>query len=54
MLTKEPSFASLLVTGQAVDLLVNVRFHQMKNAAFRELIRLGCHTVLHKPVGIQV
>lgn len=23
----------------------------MKNAAFRELIRLGCHTVLHKPVG---
>lgn len=24
----------------------------MKNAAFRELIRLGCHTVLHKPVGM--
>lgn len=32
------------IAGQAVDLLVNVRFHQMKNAAFRELIRLGCHT----------
>ncbi|SSM46584.1 Uncharacterised protein [Klebsiella pneumoniae] len=42
------------IAGQAVDLLVNVRFHQMKNVAFRELIRLGCHTVLHKPVGIQV
>ena len=31
------------IAGQAVDLLVDVRFHQMKNAAFRELIRLGCH-----------
>ena len=40
--------------GGAVDLLIDIWFHQMKNAAFRELIWLGCHTVLHKPVGIQV
>lgn len=26
------------IAGQAVDLLVDVRFHQMKDAAFRELI----------------
>lgn len=42
------------ITGQAVDLLVDVRFHQMKDTAFRELIRLRGHAVLHKPVGIQV
>ncbi|EFC1226056.1 TPA: phage regulatory CII family protein [Escherichia coli] len=42
---------STLVTGQAVDLLVDIRFHQMKDAAFREMIRLRSHAVLHKPVG---
>ncbi len=33
---------------------VDVRFHQMKDTAFRELIRLRGHAVLHKPVGIRV
>lgn len=42
------------VFRQAVNLLVQVRLHQVKNAASGELIRLRSHTVLHKPVGIQI
>ncbi len=40
------------VFWQAVNILVQVRLHQVKNAASGELIRLRSHTVLHKPVGI--
>ncbi len=42
------------VFRQAINLLVQVRLHQVKDAAFSELIRLGGHSVLHKPVGIQI
>lgn len=50
-LVEQGGWNSRKITGQAVDLLVDVRFHQMKDAAFRELIWLRGHTVLHKPVG---
>lgn len=52
-LVEQGGWNSRKITGQAVDLLVDVRFHQMKDAAFRELIWLRGHTVLHKPVGTQ-
>lgn len=41
-------------SGQAVNLLVQIRLHQVKDTAPGKLIRLGGHAVLHKPVGIQI
>ena len=42
------------VFRQAVNLQVQVRHHQVKDAAFSELIRLRGHALLNKPVGIQI
>ncbi len=42
------------VLRQAVNLLVQIRIYQVKNAATDEHIRLCGHAVLHEPVGIQI
>lgn len=42
------------VFGQAVNFLIQVRLHQVEDAAFGELIGLRGHAVLHKPVGIEI
>lgn len=40
------------VFRQALDFLVEVRLHQVKDAAGCELVRLCVHAVLSEPVGV--
>lgn len=42
------------VSRQAVNFLIQVRIHQMKNVAFGGLIGLCVHAVLHKPLGVEI
>ena len=42
------------VFREAVNLLVQVRLHQVKYAAFGKLIGLCSHAVLHKSEGIEI
>ncbi len=42
------------VARQAVNLLIDIRLHQMKHAPLRKLIRLRINSIVRIPVGIKV